>query len=115
LDICVLSAEEAARFENYGIWPTCKAHRHMKRSKALAAIHADTHRFVGGPNTKVLTPVSMVAELNHTFEGEVVCDICGKQRESPIHRVRGWRPQQAHNLNGSPVMGFKIWGLAAIR
>lgn len=58
--ICLLSPEEAARLEHFGIWPRCKSHKHLKKSEADELINADTHRYVGGSDTRVRTPVTMI-------------------------------------------------------
>lgn len=89
----MLSLEEAARLENYGIWPSCKAHYHMKKSKALAAVEAETHRFVGGPDTKIEF-ASAIVEVNTT---------------------RVWSPVKCHNEDGSLIMGLRTWGLQPLR
>lgn len=47
MNICVLSLEEAGRYEFYGIFPPCKAHRHISRTEAETLLLADTHRTVG--------------------------------------------------------------------
>ena len=63
--ICVLSAEETGKFEFYGVWPTCKHHKHITRKDAATLIDADTHRYVGGADTAIATPVSMITECNN--------------------------------------------------
>jgi hypothetical protein len=93
LDICVLSLEEAARLENYGIWPTCKAHLHVRRKKAQEAIEAETHRFVGGPDTKV------------GFVSAIVATDC----------TRVWSPVRCHDESGKAIMGLRTWGLQPLR
>jgi hypothetical protein len=91
----VLSQSEAARLENWGIWPCCKkSHYHIKKSKALAMVKADTHRFVGGADTRIKTPVSMIVAL-----GEPVM----------------WQPVACRNTDGSALMGMRIWGRPATR
>lgn len=96
LDICVLSVEEAARLENYGIWPACKAHRHVKRNKGHLLVSEETHRFVGGNDTKVQSvgDLSMIVPLD-----------CG----------RVWSPVQCHNEAGATLMGLRTWGLKPSR
>lgn len=89
LDICVLSLEEAGRLEHYGIWPACKAHRHMKKTAALEAIKAETHRFVGGPDTKIEF-ASCIVEVNTT---------------------RIWSPVACHDIDGKTIQGMRTWGL----
>lgn len=92
-EICVLSLEEAGRLENWGIWPACKAHLHMKKRKALEAVEAETHRFVGGPDTKV------------EFASAIV----------PVNTTRIWTPVQCHSMDGKTVMGMRTWGLQPLR
>ena len=89
LDICLLSQNEAARLEHWGIWPHCKSHHHIKKNAALAMIQADTHRFVGGSDTRVTSPVSMIVAL-----GEPMM----------------WQPVPACNADGSQLLGMRIWG-----
>jgi hypothetical protein len=89
LDICVLSLEEAGRLEHWGRWPTCKAHRHISRSAAAEGLSAGLLRFVGGPDTKITSPVSMVVEI----------------------RVREWVPVKTSMEDGTPIMGLRTWGL----
>lgn len=94
LDVCVLSLEEAGRLENWGIWPTCKAHHHMSKSRAVEAVSkAETHRFVGGPDTKVGF-ASAIVEVNTT---------------------RIWSPVQCHHESGKAIMGMRTWGLKPLR
>lgn len=92
-EICILSLEECGRLEHWGIWPTCKAHLHMKKSKAIAAVTAETHRFVGGPDTKV----------------EYVSAIV------PVNTSRVWTPVQCHSVDGKLLLGMRTWGLAPLR
>lgn len=89
MDICILSPEETGRLEHYGIWPTCKAHLHMSKTKAIEAVASETHRFVGGPDTKVGF-ASAVVETNTT---------------------RIWSPVQCHDATGKAVRGMRTWGL----
>jgi hypothetical protein len=56
----MLNQTETARLENYGIWPSCKRHYHISRREALKMLEADTHRLVGGLNTKVPTYTTMI-------------------------------------------------------
>lgn len=94
MSICVLSLEEAGRLEHYGIWPTCKAHRHMKKDDAIAAVSkAETHRFVGGPDTAV------------EFVSAIV----------PVNTDRIWCPVQCHHESGKAIMGMRTWGLKPLR
>ena len=88
--ICVLSVEEAGRLEHWGVWPTCKNHIHIKKREAAEMINAETHRFVGGADTRVLTPVSMIV---------------------PVGLRGAWAPVQARNVDGSAVLGLRVWGL----
>ena len=94
MDICVLSQSEAARLEHWGIWPSCKSHHHIKKNTALAMVEDDSHRFVGGPDTRVTTPVSMIVKL-----GEPVI----------------WQPVACRNADGSQLLGMRIWGRPATR
>ena len=87
--ICVLSQREAARLEHFGIWPECKYHLHVKKTEALAMVEADSHRFIGGPDTQIKTPVTMIVKL-----GEPVI----------------WQPVACRNDDGSALMGLRIWG-----
>lgn len=89
MDICILSLEEAGRLEHYGIWPACKAHRHMKKQDAFAAVLAETHRFVGGADTQVEFVSAIVA----------------------VNTTRVWSPVQCHDANGRLVLGLRTWGL----
>lgn len=93
VDVCLLSSQEAGRFEHWGIWPKCKGHRHLKRDAALAGALAGEYRFIGGEGTQVPGPVSMVTKT----------------------RVSMWKPVQAHNEDGSAVIGLRTWGLAPQR
>lgn len=86
MDVCVLSRTEAARLENLAIWPRCKEHWHVKKREALQMVTAETHRFVGGADTKAQSPVSMIV---------------------PVVVGREWTPQPSSGL-----MGFRVWGLA---
>ena len=87
--VCLLSREEAARLEIYSIWPTCKSHRHCTRREALDGVATDELRWVGGSDTKVAGPVSMVV---------------------PVSQVNGWQPVPCHDEHGRLVMGFRVWG-----
>ena len=93
LDFCVLSREEAGRLENWGIWPTCKSHRHIKKIAGLAAVEASTHRFVGGPDTKV----KFISAI------------------TPIDCSQLWQPVQCHSEDGAKLAGMRTWGLRPIR
>lgn len=94
MDICVLSEAEAGRLEHYGIWPVCKNHRHVKRQEALDAVARDeTHRFVGGPDTKVAYVSAIM----------------------PVNTTRVWCPVQCHNDDGMTLMGMRTWGLRPLR
>jgi hypothetical protein len=93
---CVLSIEETARLENYGIFPVCRAHRHVKRAEAEDCIAKETHRFVGGANTAVnkIGVHSMITEVNTS---------------------RIWTPVACHAYNGRPIQGMRTWGLSPAR
>lgn len=91
LDVCVLSIEEAARLEHWGVWPKCKAHHHIKASKAAAAVEDETHRFVGGPDTEI-AEVGSVSMIVPTFIN------------------RGWVPVACHGADGKPIRGMRTWG-----
>jgi hypothetical protein len=94
LAICVLSLEEAGRLEHYGIWPSCKSHRHMSKADAATAVSKDeTHRFVGGPDTAV------------AFASAIV----------PVCVDRIWSPVQCHHESGRAIMGMRTWGLKPLR
>ena len=95
VEYCVLSVEEAARLENWGVWPCCrKTHLHINKTKALEMVRAETHRLVGGVDTRVRDAVTMIV---------------------PVAVGRMWRPVQAHNVDGSMIMGFRTWGLERTR
>ena len=94
MDVCLLSSSEAARLENWGIWPTCKSHHHVKKREALAMVEADSHRFVGGADTRVKTPVTMIVPLSE-----------------PVI----WQPVACRNTDGSQLLGMRIWGRPATR
>jgi hypothetical protein len=65
----MLSQAEAARLEHYGIWPACKQHRHLKKREAMMLLNADVVRFVGGADTCVPHPTTMMtACTNNTYE-----------------------------------------------
>lgn len=84
LDVCVLSATEAGRLENWSIWPKCKHHRHIKQREAKAGVESGEYRFIGGEGTKVQGPVSMVVPI----------------------RVKPWQPVPTAGL-----MGLRTWGV----
>ena len=88
-DYCVLSVEETARLEVFGSWPICKEHRHIKQQDAMQLVNEETHRLVGGVNTKVQLPVTMIVPV----------------------ALRGWAVVPACNNDGSRLMGFRTWGL----
>jgi hypothetical protein len=97
LDVCVLSQEEAGRLENWGIWPNCKAHLHIKKSRALEAVEKlETHRFIGGEDTsvKAVGHLSMIV---------------------PIDTTRIWSPVQCHNAEGMTLRGMRTWGLRPLK
>jgi hypothetical protein len=60
LSVCLLSHSEAARLENWNIWPICKAHRHISRAKAEVLVQENDARWIGGAHTKVQGPVTMI-------------------------------------------------------
>jgi hypothetical protein len=94
LDICVLSLEEAGRLEHYGVWPSCKAHHHISGTKALDFVTKDeTHRFVGGPDTKI------------EFASAIVS----------VNTTRIWCPVACHHESGKAIMGMRTWGLQPLR
>ena len=85
-EICVLSLAEAGRLEHYGRWPLCKDHKHIKKADALRLVaEYESHRFIGGPDTQIKTPVTMIVAVNTT---------------------RLWQPVPTAGL-----MGFRTWGL----
>ena len=91
-EVCVLSVEEAARFENWSVWPSCrKCHHHIKASEAAEMIAAETHRYVGGADTmmKDAGKVSMIV---------------------PVVVGRMWQP-----VATSRLLGFRTWGLEHAR
>ena len=96
-EVCVLSVEEAARFEHWSVWPSCrKCHHHIKVREAEAMIAAETHRYVGGNDTtmKDAGKVSMIV---------------------PVETGKMWVPVPAGNSDGSRLMGMRTWGLARSR
>lgn len=91
-EVCVLSVEEAAQFEHWSIWPSCrKCHHHIKVHEAEEMIAAETHRYVGGADTmmKDAGKVSMIV---------------------PVETGKMWQP-----VPTSGLMGFRTWGLARSR
>lgn len=85
---CVLSSEEAGRLENWGIWPACKAHKHISKEEADKQAASGMMRFVGGRKTRANGDVTMV---------------------TPNH-IGMWEPVQTTKL-----MGFRTWGLKPAR
>jgi len=85
LDVCVLSYGEARQLEHRNEWPQCKHHQHVKKREAAEMVAADTHRFIGGNNTRLNHPVSMI---------------------TPV-AIREWRPVPTAGL-----LGFRTWGLS---
>ena len=90
----MLSAEEAGRLEHWGIWPTCKAHRHVKKTEAVRLIVAGTHRQIGGADTAAPGFVSAVV---------------------PLEVGRIWSPVQCHDMTGKTLAGMRTWGLRPLR
>lgn len=90
-DICVLSLEEAGLLEQYCEWPKCRNHIHIKKREAADLVAADTHRFVGGADTLVKTPVSMIV---------------------PVGEPLMWIPVPCHAADGTMLMGMRTWGNA---
>ena len=88
VEVCILSIEESARLENFGIWPSCRNHRHAKKAAAQEMVNTDEFRFVGGPNTKVKYCTAIVAT-----------------RESA-----GWVPVACHDWDGHLLIGMRVWG-----
>jgi hypothetical protein len=89
VDYCVLSFAEAGQLEHWGQWPKCAHHHHVKKREALKMIAEDSHRLVGGEDTCVEHPVSMIVPLV----------------------VQGmWSLQPTSRL-----MGFQVWGLPPIK
>jgi hypothetical protein len=93
-EICVLSPEEAGRLENWGIWPLCKAHKHIKRREAADGAKAGLLRYVGGEDTEAHGATSMVVA-----SGEVAM----------------WQPVPCRDLNGREILGLRVWGNAPAR
>lgn len=60
IKICVLSVEDTARLENFGHWPRCQSHKHVTIAEANQMVRDDSHRWVGGTDTMVATPVTMI-------------------------------------------------------
>lgn len=93
MDVCVLSLEEAGRLENWGVWPQCRNHRHIKKREAKELEAANACRFLGGRGTTI-GDVSMVVVLGS----------------------RGiWSPVACHGDDGKAIMGFRTWGLQPAR
>jgi len=92
-DVCVLSPEEAGRLEHYGVWPACKAHRHIKRREALLGAESGEYRYLGGEDTKIQGPVSMVVKVRATM----------------------WRPVATMMPDGRRLVGLRTWGLASTK
>jgi len=90
-DYCVLSVEEAARLEVYSAWPRCCDHSHIKRKDALGLVADETHRLVGGQDTKIQFPVTMIV---------------------PVALGREWKPVPCRNHDGSMILGLRSWGLS---
>lgn len=89
LEVCVLSAEDAGRLEHWGVWwETCRAHKHVKLTKAQEMVASDEFRFVGGPGTKVKYASAIVAT-----------------RESA-----GWVPVACRDWDGHLLQGLRVWG-----
>lgn len=65
----------------------------MARNKALTAVEQETHRFVGGPDTKVEFVSAIVA----------------------VNTSRVWSPVQCHDETGLRVLGLRTWGLQPLR
>ena len=82
MSICLLSHAEAARLEHWNLWPSCRNHRHVKRAEADQLVLADDARWVGGRDTRVQGPVTMIVPTY--LEG------------------RTWRPK-------APPLGLKVW------
>ncbi len=81
----MLSAEEAGRLEHYGILPTCESHLHFSGKEAAQLTRTGAVRWVGGKDTCVQSPVSMVT----------------------LVRVKQWQPVPTAGL-----LGLRVWGLA---
>jgi hypothetical protein len=95
MDICVLSSTEAGRLENYGLFPVCKAHRHITKKAAIEGAESGVLRFLMvGLTDDTKKPVSMV-----TKAGEVSM----------------WQPVPCRNTDGSALMGLRVWGNARSR
>lgn len=91
VDVCLLSTEEASRFENWGIWPECKMHHHAKLREAKQGIAEDAFRWVGGAKTKVPGFVTMI---------------------TPVSETNGWVPVPCHREDGTLLAGMRTWGNA---
>jgi hypothetical protein len=92
LNICVLSLQEAARLENYGVWPACKGHRHVDKLVAESMVVDETYRWLGGADTRTKFISAIVPTA-----------------------IRMWRPVVCRDWNGRPLMGLRIWGNEATR
>lgn len=96
MGVCVMSLEETARLEHYGIWPSCTAHEHVGKAKAQQMVEADTHRVVGGADTVV---------FDKSIHSMIV----------PVAESRLWEPVQCSAADGSKLMGMRTWGKAKSR
>jgi len=66
----------------------------MKKTEAAEAVSkAETHRFVGGPDTAV----GFVSAI------------------TPASESRLWEPVACHDMNGRALQGFRTWGKAPQR
>ena len=92
LNICVLSQSEAARLENYGVWPKCKGHRHITSSEAQELVNQETYRYLGGADSKTKF-ISAIAPCV----------------------IQIWSTVQCHDLTGKAIMGMKTWGAQPVR
>lgn len=66
MSICLLSTTEAARLENWAVWPRCKHHHHLKRHEVDRLIAEEAVRYVGGNDTRVQCQLSMVVATDDT-------------------------------------------------
>jgi hypothetical protein len=90
MGVCVLSVEETALLEKFATLPVCKNHRHVTRLQADMMLSLDSHRVVGGKDTKV-------ESMNIT------------RMITPV-AIRQWGPTPCSPGNDFPSAGMRCWG-----
>lgn len=84
MQICHLSPEEAAAFEEYGIHPNCSHHRHLTLTKAATALQRQLLRPVG--EEQGLCAVVDSLSNNRTWKKRISGGMAGMQL---VRIVRG--------------------------